>query len=88
MGGDVAAENRKEGGTRMVLELPLKAVTHANETWRERGTIAVRLAKATNAVIILRVLGKVSMVIPTEACKIFLRSSLYMMCFMVADNYV
>lgn len=49
MGGDVAAENRKEGGTRMVLELPLKAVTHANETWRERGTIAVRLAKASLA---------------------------------------
>ncbi|WP_459787913.1 PAS domain-containing sensor histidine kinase [Alteriqipengyuania sp. 357] len=48
MGGTLTAENRAEGGTRMVLTLPLEPVVEEEEH-AERGTIAIALAQESLA---------------------------------------
>jgi signal transduction histidine kinase len=50
MGGTVAAESSASGGTRMTLTLPLQTAGPEEEQAPARGTIAIRLARASLAV--------------------------------------
>lgn len=49
MGGSVTAESADDGGTRMVLEVPLGAVAATQMAKGDRGRMAIRLAKASLA---------------------------------------